>query len=50
MKKDTIYAIRCFIGGKRYKTYELTKSQAKTFRKAALHLSRYLKKEYKLEK
>lgn len=42
------FAIRCFIDGKRKKTHQLTKAQARTFRKTALHLSRYLKKAYKL--
>lgn len=42
------YAIRCFIDGKRFKTHQLTKSQARIFRQGALKLSRYLKKEYKL--
>ena len=42
------FAIRCFIDGKRVKTHELTKAQARVVRKTALHLARYLKKEYKL--
>lgn len=41
-------AIKCFIDGKRVKTNELTKSQARAIRKTARHLSRYLKKAYKL--
>ena len=49
MKKDQTFAIRCFIDGKRKKTHELTKRQARVFRKTALHLSKYLKKEYRLD-
>ncbi len=49
MKKNTNYALRCFIGEERRYTCELTKRQAAIFRKAAQHLSRYLKKEYKLK-
>jgi hypothetical protein len=48
MKTTTIFAIRCFIDGKRTKTHELTNSQARTFRKAALHLARFLKKSYEI--
>ena len=42
------FAIQCFINRKRVLTHKLTKAQARTFRKTALHLARYLKKEYKL--
>jgi hypothetical protein len=48
MKTTTIFAIRCFIDGKRTKTHLLTKKQARIFRKTARHLSRYLKKTYKV--
>ncbi len=47
---DTVYAIRCFIGGKRVKTDALTVGDARIFRAAARHLARYLGKEYHLGK
>ena len=39
-------AIRCFINRKRVRTSNLTKAQARTFCKAALHLAKYLKEAY----
>ena len=48
-KKDTIFSIRCFIDGKRKKTHEFTKREAKIFLKTARFLEKYLKKEYKLD-
>lgn len=43
-----IYAIRCFLNGKRKLTHRLTKKQAFQFRWTANILQRYLTKEYKL--
>jgi hypothetical protein len=48
MKKDKVYALRCFIDGKRIKSHELTKRQARVFQRTAKHLLEYLTKEYKL--
>lgn len=48
--KDDVFAIRCFLNGKRKLTHELSEEEARNFRKAARHLSRYLTKEYKLGK
>lgn len=42
------YAIRCFIGEDRKMTDELTAKEAKIFRHTALHLVKYLTKEYDL--
>jgi len=49
-EKNEIYAIRCFIDGKRKKTDALTIKEARIFRAAARHLARYLGKEYRLGK
>lgn len=46
--KDQTFAIRCFLDGKRKKTHELTKRQARIFRHTARHLSKYLTQAYKL--
>lgn len=45
---DQTFAIRCFLDGKRKKSHQLTKRQARIFRHAARTLSKYLTKEYKL--
>jgi hypothetical protein len=43
-----VAALQCHIDGKRKRTHKLTKQQAAAFRIAALHLARFLKKEYGL--
>lgn len=47
-RKETEYAIRCFKDGRRKPTHQLTKGEARNFRKAALHLAIYLSSEYGL--
>lgn len=47
-KKEDVFSIRCFLNGKRKLTHALTKTEAKNFRKAALHLSGFLTENYKL--
>jgi hypothetical protein len=42
------FAIRCFRNDKRKLTHQLTKREARIFHRAALHLTKYLKKEYSL--
>jgi len=46
MPKDKVYAIRCFINGKRKFTHLFTPNQAKIFYKTAGHLRKYIKQEY----
>lgn len=46
--KEKTYAIRCFLDGKRKKTHLLTKKEARVFRRAARHLTKYLSEAYKL--
>lgn len=48
--KDTVYEIRCFKDGRRMGTHELSKTDAKWFRKTARHLGSYLSKSYGLTK
>lgn len=45
---EDIFAIRCFRNGKRKKTNQLTKYEARQFHQAAQHLMKFLKKEYRL--
>ena len=47
LMKNT-FAIRCFRNDKRKLTHQLTKREARIFHRAALHLTKYLKKEYSL--
>ena len=47
-KKETVFALRCFRNRKRMMTHELTKYQAKQFKRTAEHLIAYLSKEYKV--
>lgn len=49
-KLDEIFAIRCFLNRRRKLTHELTKREAKYFKKCGLHLVKYLNEEYKLLK
>ena len=46
MSKEKVFAVRCFIDGKRIKTHKLTKKQAKNFLIAANYLASYLQSEY----
>lgn len=48
MKTEEIFAIRCYRNGKRKMSSQLTKREARNFRIAARHLSRFLTKAYKL--
>jgi hypothetical protein len=48
MKVAQTFSVRCFLNRKRKMTKQLTKKEARTFRLTALHLARYLKKEYAL--
>lgn len=49
MKKvPRIFAIRLFVNGKRKLSHELTKHEARCFKKTSQHLSRYLTSAYKL--
>jgi hypothetical protein len=47
LMKNT-FAIRCFRNDKRKLTHQLTKREARIFQRTALHLAKYLKKEYSL--
>lgn len=46
--KSNEYAIRCFLNKKRIKSHQLTKRQARMFRKTAIHLAEYLTGAYNL--
>lgn len=43
-----IYAIRCFVGRRRRRTSKLSRTEAKNFLVAARHLTKFLKKNYRL--
>lgn len=47
--KETEYAIRCFKNGKRKFTARLTQKEALNFRKTAIHLAKFLTKNYQLD-
>lgn len=49
VRKKTVFAIRCFLNGKRCLTKGLTKREAMIFRRVALTLAYYLTKTYKLD-
>ena len=48
-KSDITFALRCFKNGKRVKTNQLTKKEARCFRVAAVHMTNYLNEAYKLQ-